>query len=148
MKKWKFNLETVRSLKQRLEEEAAQQHANALVRLSHARALLAETEESLRRAAQDCARKKTASASDLLQMNQYINVLEQQRKQRGTASLEAEKNVSLARAHLEKVAREREILDRLHDRKKADHEFHLARQEQKWLDEIAQRARRGLLKTA
>ena len=138
-------MEAVRNLKQRLEEEAAQKHAEALVKLNHARALLGQTEENLAAAARDCAGKTMKSAAGLLQLNQYMSVLEEQKKEREAACREAEKQVALARAHLEKVAREREILDRLHDRKKAEHQFHMARQEQKWLDEMAQRVRRGLL---
>ena len=145
MKKWKFSLEAVRNLKQRLEEEAPQKHAEALVKLNQARALLGQTEENLAAAARDCAGKTMKSAAGLLQLNQYMSVLEEQKKEREAACREAEKQVALARAHLEKVAREREILDRLHDRKKAEHQFHMARQEQKWLDEMAQRVRRGLL---
>ena len=145
MKKWKFSLEAVRILKKRLEEEAAQKHSQALVQLGHAKALLAETEANLQAATRDCSGRKRTSAAELMQLNQYIAGLDRQRAERQAATCEAEKLVTLARAHLEKMAREREILDRLHDRKKAEHGFHVARQEQKWLDEMAQRARRGLL---
>ena len=145
MKKWRFSLEAVRILKQRLEEEAARKHSQALVQLGHAKALLAETEKQLEAAARNCSKRQKVSAAELLQLTQYMTLLERQRTERQTSCCEAEKQVTLARAHLEKVAREREILDRLHDRRKAEHEFHLARQEQKWLDELAQRAKRGLL---
>lgn len=145
MKKWKFSLEAVRILKQRLEEEAARKLSQALVKLGQTKALLVETEKHLETAARNCSRKQKVAAAELLQLTQYMNLLERQRAERQAACWEAEKQVVLARAHLEKVAREREILDRLHDRKKAEHDFHLAKQEQKWLDEMAQRARRGLL---
>ena len=145
MKKWKFSLEAVRILKQRLEEDAARKHSEALVKLGHVKALLAETEKHLEAAAHNCSRKHKVSVAEMLQLTQYMTLLERQRAERQTACCEGEKQVALARAHLEKVAREREILDRLHNRKKAEHDFHLARQEQKWLDEMAQRARRGLL---
>ena len=52
---------------------------------------------------------------------------------------------TLARAALEKAAREREILDRVHEHQHSLHRFHVARQEQKWMDEIAQKMKRGLL---
>ena len=48
-------------------------------------------------------------------------------------------------AHLEKAARERDILERLYGRQRTAHRFHIAKQEQKWVDEIAQQIKRGLL---
>jgi hypothetical protein len=57
----------------------------------------------------------------------------------------AEKEATLARAALEKAARERDILDRVHDHQRKTHRFHVAQQEQKWMDELAQKVRRGIL---
>lgn len=148
MKRWKFSLENVRSLKLRLEEDAARKLGEALTRASREKALLEETERRLRQISRDCASPRTTSAAELLRMSQYISLLHQQRKDRQAACIEAEKQLALARARLETAAREREILDKLRDRRKAEHEFHLAKQEQKWLDEMAQRARQGLLAPA
>jgi flagellar protein FliJ len=146
MKRWKFSLESVRELKNRLEEQAAQKHARALVQAGRAKALLAETEKELNAAAlMQFAGGKRATAQDLTHLGQYIAVLEKQRRERLEKVLHAEREVTLARAALEKVAREREILDRLRERKHADHQFHVARQEQKWIDELAQQVKRGLL---
>jgi flagellar export protein FliJ len=80
-----------------------------------------------------------------LQLNQYMSLLEKQRKERLEVCLRAEKEVTLARANLEKVAREREILERLYGRQKSEHRFHVAKQEQKWVDEVAQQIKRGLM---
>ena len=146
MKKFKFSLEAVRQLKNRIEDEAAQKHARALVLVSKAKAELAETERELNAAAlmQFSASKKTP-ASELMQLNQYISALEKLRRERLDRCLHAEKDATLARAALEKAAREREILDRVHEHQHGVDKLHLARQEQKWMDEIAQKMKRGLL---
>jgi flagellar export protein FliJ len=144
MKKWKFNLEAVAFLKTRIENEAAQKHARALVAAGRAKAALAETEKELNTAAlfQYSAGKKS---SDLLQLSQYITTLERVRRERLEKCLHAERDATLARAALEKAAREREILDQLRDRQYAQHRFHVARHEQQWIDELAQQMKRGLL---
>jgi flagellar FliJ protein len=146
MKKWKFSLEAVQFLKTKIEQDAAQKHARALVEMSRARSELTETEKELNAAAllQYSAGKKSA-AKKLLQLSQYMEALEKVRRGRLERCLHAEKEATLARAALEKAARDREILDRLQDRQHTRHRFHLARQEQQWIDEIAQQMKRGLL---
>ena len=145
MKKWKFSLEAVQFLKAKIEQEAAQKHARALVEMSRARAALADTERELNTAALVEFSAKGTSAKKLLQLNQYIQALEKVRREKLEKCLHAEKESTLARAALEKAAREREILDRLQDRQHARHRFHVARQEQQWIDELAQQMKRGLL---
>ncbi len=146
MKKFKFSMEAVRLLKNKIEDEAAQKHARALVQVGKAKADLAETERELNAAdlMQFSASKKTP-AQELVQLNQYISALEKLRRERLERCLHAEKDATLARAALEKAAREREILDRVHEHQHSLHRFHVARQEQKWMDEIAQKMKRGLL---
>jgi flagellar protein FliJ len=147
MKRWKFSLESVRQLKNRLEEEAAQKHARALVQATRAKAALAETEKEINAAAlmQFAGAGKKSSARELSQLAHYMTVLEKQRHERLDKVLHAEREATLARAQLEKVAREREILDRLHERQHSEHRFHVAKQEQKWIDELATQMKRGLL---
>jgi flagellar export protein FliJ len=146
MKKWKFSLEAVRLLKERIEEAAAQKHARALVNVSRARADLAETEKELNAAAllQFSAGRKH-SGRDLLQLSQYVATLEKLRRERLNKCVHSETEAALAHAALQKAAREREILDRLHVRQHSAHKFHLARQEQKWIDELAGQVKRGAL---
>jgi flagellar export protein FliJ len=146
MKKFKFSMEAVRLLKNKIEDGAAQKYARALVQVGKAKAELAETERELNAAAlmQFSASKKTP-AQELVQLNQYIGALEKLRRERLERCLHAEKDATLARAALEKAAREREILDRVHEHQHSLHRFHVARQEQKWMDEIAQKMKRGLL---
>ena len=146
MKRFKFSMEAVRFLKNKIEEEAAQKHAKALVTVGKARAELLETEKELNVAAlMHFSTKKNTSAQELVQLNHYIGALEKLRRERLERCLLAEKEATLARAALEKAAREREILDRVHDHQRKAHGFHLARQEQKWMDELAQKVRRGVL---
>lgn len=146
MKKWKFSLETVRTVKRRLEEEAAQKHSQTLLQLGRAKADLAQTENELNATAlMQFSTNAKKNAQQMLQLNQYMSLLEKQRKERLETCLRAEKEVTLARAHLEKTARERDILERLYGRQRTAHRFHIAKQEQKWVDEIAQQIKRGLL---
>jgi len=146
MKKFKFSLEAVQLLKNKIEDDAAQKHARAVVQVSKAKAELSETERELNAAAlmQFSAGKKTSS-QEMMQLSQYMEALEKLRRERLERCLNAEKNATLARAALEKAAREREILDRVHEHQHSAHKFHVARQEQKWMDEIAQKMKRGLL---
>ena len=146
MKKFKFSLEAVRQLKNKIEEQAAQRHARSLVQLSKSKTELAETERELNAAAlmQFSATKKTP-ASELMQLNNYVAALEKLRRERLDRVLHAEKDATLARAALEKAAREREILDRVHEHQHGVHKFHVARQEQKCMDEIAAKMKRGIL---
>jgi len=146
MKKWKFSLEAVQFLKNKIEQDAAQKHARALVEVSRARADLVETEKELNGAALlQYSAGKNSPAKKLLQLNQYMQQLEKIRRQKLERCLHAEKESTLARAALEKAAREREILDRLQEHQHSRHRFHVARQEQQWIDEMAQQMKRGLL---
>jgi len=148
MKRFKFSMEAVRFLKNKIEEEAAQKHAKALLSVGKARAELSETEKELNGAAlMQFSAKKSTSAQELLQLNHYISALEKRRRERLERCLLAEKEATLARAALEKAAREREILDRVHEHQSKTHRFHLARQEQKWMDELAQKMKRGIFAT-
>lgn len=145
MKKFRFSMEAVRFLKNKIEEEAAQKHAKALVTVSKARTELSETEKELNAAALMQFSTKKSSAQELMQLNHYIAALEKLRRERLERCLLAEKEATLARAALEKAAREREILDRVHEHQRKTHRFHVAQQEQKWMDELAQKVRRGIL---
>lgn len=145
MKKWKFSLEAVQFLKNKIEQEAAQKHARALIQVSRARADLEETEKELNGAALMQFAGRKSSGKKMLQLNQYITALERLRRERLEKCLLAEKEATLARAALEKAAREREILDRLQERQQAAHRFHVAQQEQKWVDELALQMKRGML---
>ncbi len=145
MKKWKFSLEAVQFLKTKIEEGAAQKHARALLEMSRARAELVETEKELNTAALLQYSTSKGSAKKLLQLSQYIQALEKVRRERLDRCLHAEKDSTLARAALEKAAREREILDRLQEHQHGRHRFHVARQEQQWIDEMAGQMKRGLL---
>ena len=148
MKKWKFSLESVRTMKERLQQEAAQKHANALVQVSRAKAALVETEKEINAAAFVMySGKGRSTAREISQIAQYVSQLEKQRKERLELLIRAEKEVALAHAQLEKVAREKEVLDRLHDRRQSEHRFHVAQQEQKWIDELALRVKGGLLRS-
>lgn len=139
MKRWKFSLEAVRNLKATLEDKAGRNHAEALVRLGQARAKLAEIEQAMESAGNVAVSTGARIlATEELHRRQYVAFLDQERKERHRLCQEAEKAVVLAREHLEKTAREHEILENLRDRKKAEHDFHVGRQEQKWLDELAQ----------
>jgi len=146
MKKWKFSLEAVQFLKRKIEQEAALKNSRAVLQVNRARAALAETEKEVNAAALlQFSAGRSNSGKKLLQLNQYMTALERVRRERLDKYLHAEKEATLARAALEKAAREREILDRLHERQHATHRFHLARQEQQWIDEVAQQMKRGLL---
>lgn len=140
MTSFRFPLERLRALRERGEDLAKQELAGAMHR--HARCaerLRAMGEEvtgafAAQRAA---ATAEATSAADLAAHQAYLERMEQVREA-GRLDLDRhEAELGARRDALREAARERQALERLKERRRADHERTVARAEGVVLDEIA-----------
>lgn len=136
---FQFRLERVRALRERAEDQAREDLASSLaIRMKGEAMLRAATEDV--GAAQDARRTVSASelsGPELLALQAY---LERTERQRESAALELDRRdaeVDARRAMLTERSQERQVLERLKDRRREDHRLEAQRREGALLDEIA-----------
>jgi flagellar FliJ protein len=137
---FRFPLERLRALRERGEDLAKQELAGALSRRAlcadHLRAM-GEQAAGAFAAQRVAASAGDASAHDLAAHQAYLERMEQVREA-GRLDLDRhEAEVDARRDALREAARQRQALERLKDRRRADHERAVARAEGAVLDEIA-----------
>jgi flagellar export protein FliJ len=139
MKAFNFPLESLRTLRQQRERAAQQRYARALAACDSAGQglQLASGELSAGHAVFLGELAAGAAAGRLVNLRTWCSVLEIRRNERAAALAEARRNANDALRLLTAAAREREALDRFHD--KSQHLWQRAFQadEQKMLDELA-----------
>jgi flagellar FliJ protein len=141
---FRFRLERVRALRQRKELLAREELALAISERAGSEDRLRCVEEHLeqafthqRLATGDGAGARTVSAAELLARQAFVENIEAQRTM-GMRELERhEADVAYRDTQLGCAAREHEILERLKDRQRAEHEREAGRRESEQLDEIA-----------
>lgn len=136
---FQFRLERVRELREHAEDQAREELASSLAIRMRGEAMLQAAAQSLD-GAHD-ARRQTAgihmSGGELLQLQAY---LERTERARESAELELGRHdaeVDARRATLAQRSQERQVLERLKDRRRADHERESGRREGVLLDEMA-----------
>jgi len=135
-----FPLERVRSLRERAEERAREALSNELrARDERADALRAAEDavDSARDAGRDAVTGGRVTSADLRGLQTYIERREQLRAE---ASLDLDRQdaeVTARREILAAAARDRQAIDRLKERRKAEHDAHWAVRVQNQLDELA-----------
>jgi flagellar FliJ protein len=135
-----FPLERVRTLRERAEERAREALSNELrARDERADALRAAEEavDSARDAGRDAVTGGRVTSADLLGLQGFMERREQLRAQ---ASLDLDRQdaeVAARREILAAAARDRQAIDRLKERRKAEHDAHWAVRIQNQLDELA-----------
>ncbi len=140
MTTFRFPLERLRALRERGEDLAKQELAGALHRqASCAERLRAMGEQvagafAAQRAA---ATGDASSAADLLAAQAYLERVEQARVAGEHDLARHDAEVGARRDALREAARQRQTLERLKDRRRADHDRAVARAEGALLDEIA-----------
>jgi len=136
---FQFRLERVRALRERGEDLAKEELAGALSRRS-------DCEERLRTATQTLAAAREqqrdlagspTSAVDLIARQQYLERIERDRVAGQQDLVRHEAEVEQRRVALVAAARDRQALERLKERQRADHVRELARIEGAAMDEIA-----------
>jgi flagellar FliJ protein len=138
---FRFRLERIRALRQRKEDLAQHELARAL-------SARADSEDRLRRVEENLAQALThqrlaadpagaVNAADLLARQAFLEHVEAQRTM-GMRELERhDADVADRGAQLGRAAREHEILERLKERQRTEHQHQAGRREGEHLDEIA-----------
>jgi flagellar protein FliJ len=138
---FRFRLERVRAVRERKEKLAQQELARSMSRLTDKRAELQDAEASLERAR---AEQRTASeapgamrGAELQARQAFIERVEASRSSRAQAVRRGEAEVQEQNAKLLVAATEHEMLERLRDRRRSEHDREAARRESNLIDEIA-----------
>jgi flagellar FliJ protein len=135
-----FRLERVRALRQREEERAREDLARELQLRLRGEAMLREATHAAT-AARDAGRDATArtrvSGLDLIAAQAYIERAEGTRREAALDLDRQDAEVAARRTDLEAAARDRQVMDKLKARRRADHEREWARRSQGALDEVA-----------
>lgn len=134
-----FRLERVRELRERSEDLAKQELAGALSRRQSCEERLLANGEQMA-GARDLQRDLVAapvSAMDLIARQQYLERVERDRVSGQQDLVRHDAEVDARRTTLRERARDRQVLERLKERRRADHARELLRVEGEQLDEIA-----------
>ena len=136
---FRFRLERVRAVRERKEMLAQQELARSISRLCNSQAELQSAEAELQ-GAQDEQRstpRSTLGAVELQGRQAFIERIEERRSQRVLETQLSEAEVAARNAELLRAAGEHEMLNRLRERRKVEHERDASLREGKILDEMA-----------
>jgi flagellar FliJ protein len=138
---FRFRLERVRALRERREDLARQELAKAISRLTGSEHRLRAVEDHLERvrAAQRDATSEsmTVRADELCARQAFVEHVEAQRTSGAHELARHEADVADRGSELGHAAREHQMLERLKERQRAEHEREASRREGIVLDEIA-----------
>jgi flagellar export protein FliJ len=138
---FRFRLERVRAVREREEEQAKQELARAISRRSSTEADLRDAEAQLERAHVEhrvfTAETDTLGSAELLARQAFLERVEAQRGSCAGELRQREAEVADHDAKLATAAGEHEILNRLRERQRGEHDREVANREQGTLDEIA-----------
>ncbi|HEV2784782.1 MAG TPA: flagellar export protein FliJ [Solirubrobacteraceae bacterium] len=136
--RFRFGLERVREIRAHDEDRAKEAFAASLAQRMRGAALLAAAAQQLDDA--QAARRggaPSASGQDLVSMQAYLDRVEQSRRD-AERELEQSESALLARRQaLTEASRRRQALERLKERRAAEHAAEAARREGAFLDEVA-----------
>lgn len=136
-----FKLERVRAVRERAEQLAKQDLAEAISRHSDTEADLRATEALLEQAHEQqrtgATTAESVDAGELVAGQAYVERIEAQRANRARDLQTRETEVAARDAQLTKAAGEREMLERLRERRRSEHEQETSLREQGVLDEVA-----------
>lgn len=138
---FRFPLERVRSVRERREKLAKQDLARSISRLSSSEAELRGAETELERAqAQQrelAANSGPLAGEELLARQAFLERAEAQRSRSAQELRSSEDEVAARNAQLVEASTEHEMLQKLRERLRGEHEREAARRESGVLDEIA-----------
>jgi flagellar FliJ protein len=141
---FRFRLERVRAVRERTEKLAQQELARSISRLSSTREELRSAEAVLERAQDEqrsAAAGGTVGAAELQSRQAFLERIEAHRSVSAMDVTRGEAEVADRGAALVVAAGEHEMLNRLRNRRRSEHERESARRENRVLDEMAARAR-------
>jgi flagellar FliJ protein len=134
-----FRLERVKTLRERAEARAQEDLARELNLRLRGEAMLREATYAAS-AATEAGRDTVQSRStgvDLIAAQAFIERAERNRREAALDLDRQDAEVAARRAALQTAARERQVMDKLEARQRADHDAHWARMAQGALDEVA-----------
>jgi len=134
-----FRLERVKSLRERAETRAQEDLAHELRLHLRGEAMLREA-TYIASAATEAGRNAVQAASsgtDLIAVQAFIERTERTRREAALDLDRQEAEVAARRTALQAAARERQVMQKLEERQRADHQAEWARRAQGELDEIA-----------
>lgn len=136
---FQFRLERVRALRERAEDSAKEELASSLSYRLKGEAMLRAAAECVA-GAQDACRSdagRTATGAQLMALQSYLERTERSRMAAAEDLTRREAEVASRREKLIAAARERQALERLKERRRADHRLEQNRTESAALDEMA-----------
>jgi flagellar export protein FliJ len=137
---FRFRLERVRVVRERREKLAKQELARSITRLQSSEAELRSAESDVAQAhahQRDAATAGTMAGGELLNHQAFLERVEATQRLRALELQRTEAEVAECGASLASAASEHEMLKRLRDRRRGEHELEAARRESNVLDEIA-----------
>jgi flagellar export protein FliJ len=145
MKAFKFPLESLRTLRKQRENVAQQSYARALAAVdSAARSLVLSEEELKTGQAMFQGELSTGSAAGhLVHLKTWCAVLEIRRNERAAVLADARRGANEAFRTMTVAVREREALDRFHDKSVTKWQREFIADEQKMFDELAVQRQSG-----
>jgi flagellar FliJ protein len=135
-----FPLERVRSLRERAEERAREELSAELRsrdELSAAMQAAHDAVDAARAATRDAVASGRVAITELLGRQTFIERREQLRAEASLDLDRQEAEVAVSRQRLAAAARDRQAIDKLKERRKAEHEAEWALKNQNQLDELA-----------
>jgi flagellar export protein FliJ len=138
MKPFKFSLQSIRLLRQQKEQQAQQRFAEAMHACEEAAFQLQEASDALATSWATLCQELSAgvTATGLLRTRSWCNVLERRQQERTTALQHARGLMNAAWREMMFATRDREVLDRYHDRCQRAYDRGVQREEHKRLDEL------------
>jgi flagellar FliJ protein len=136
--RFRFGLERVREIRAHDEDRAKEAFAASLAERVRGAALLAAASRQLDDA-HEARRDGTPSASgqDLVSMQAYLDRVEQSRRDAERVLAHNDQALAERRSALTEASRRRQALERLKERRAAEHAAEAARRESNFLDEVA-----------
>jgi flagellar protein FliJ len=138
---FRFRLERVRVVRARKEKLAQQQLARSISQLASSEAQLRSSETHLEQARAEqrsaAGESRTVRAEELIARQAFIERIEAQRAEDAIRLTRSEADVADRNAELTVAATEHEMLNRLRERRRGEHDREAARKETTTLDEIA-----------
>jgi flagellar FliJ protein len=134
-----FKLERVRALREQTEERRKEELAASLAHRIKGEAMLSAASQSVegaRRSQRDTA-TAAPSGQDLQAAQAYLERVERERESASLALDRTDAEVDARRSMLQMAARERQVLERLKERKRVEHNREADRREGAALDEMA-----------
>src|SRR5579884_3934405 len=139
MKAFQFSLSALAVLREQEEKAAQKKYADSLRICEEAAARVQSASQELMSCWRDLTGKLSAgvSAVEFLRARAWCNVLELRLKERTVALEQARLKVDAVWQEMLIATRDRESLDRFHDKKRRAYDQEVQRHEQKELDELA-----------